>query len=131
MVWGNRLTRICTWARLEDSPSGKSFYVYNLHLDNESQPSRERSVALLLDRIRQRDPAEPVLVMGDFNADEANPTIRAMTDSASPRLLDTFRAIHPDETEIATFHDKPAMTLRGTCVGLQKTYILPGRKVYE
>jgi hypothetical protein len=27
--------------------------------------------------------------------------------------------------------DKPAMTLRGTCVGMQKTYILPGRKVYE
>jgi hypothetical protein len=23
------------------------------------------------------------------------------------------------------------MTLRGTCVGMQKTYILPGRKVYE
>lgn len=29
------------------------------------------------------------------------------------------------------FSDKPAMTLRGTCVGMQKTYILPGRKVYE
>jgi len=29
------------------------------------------------------------------------------------------------------FIDKPAMTLRGTCVGMQKTYILPGRKVYE
>ena len=28
-------------------------------------------------------------------------------------------------------YDKPAMTLRGTCVGMQKTYILPGRKVYE
>ncbi len=27
--------------------------------------------------------------------------------------------------------DAPAMTLRGTCVGMQKTYILPGRKVYE
>ena len=34
-------------------------------------------------------------------------------------------------TEIVQFHDKPAMTLRGTCVGMQKTYILPGRKVYE
>src|ERR1041384_3785561 len=34
-------------------------------------------------------------------------------------------------TEIVTFYDKPAMTLRGTCVGMQKTYILPGRKVYE
>ncbi len=32
---------------------------------------------------------------------------------------------------ISHFSDKPAMTLRGTCVGMQKTYILPGRKVYE
>lgn len=29
------------------------------------------------------------------------------------------------------FNDKPAMTLRGTCVGMQKTFILPGRHVYE
>jgi hypothetical protein len=29
------------------------------------------------------------------------------------------------------FSDQPALTLRGTCVGMQKTYILPGRKVYE
>ena len=32
---------------------------------------------------------------------------------------------------IAKFRDHPVMTLRGTCVGMQKTYILPGRKVYE
>ena len=32
---------------------------------------------------------------------------------------------------IANFSDKPAMTLRGTCIGMQKTFILPGRKVYE
>ncbi len=29
------------------------------------------------------------------------------------------------------FHDQPVMTLRGTCVAMQKTFILPGRKVYE
>lgn len=29
------------------------------------------------------------------------------------------------------FSDKPAMSLRGAAVGMQKTYILPGRKVYE
>jgi hypothetical protein len=29
------------------------------------------------------------------------------------------------------FRDHPVMTLRGTCIGMQKTYILPGRKVYE
>jgi hypothetical protein len=34
----------------------------------------------------------------------------------------------PDDFE---FVDHPAMKLRGTCIGMQKTFILPGRKVYE
>src|SRR5207237_3800152 len=29
------------------------------------------------------------------------------------------------------FSDAPAFKLRGPCIGMQKTYILPGRKVYE
>jgi hypothetical protein len=33
--------------------------------------------------------------------------------------------------EVADFHDAPVMKLRGTCIGMQKTFILPGRKVYE
>ncbi len=33
--------------------------------------------------------------------------------------------------EIAQHQEAPAMKLRGTCIGLQKTYILPGRHVYE
>ncbi|HSY18318.1 MAG TPA: hypothetical protein VK815_08295, partial [Candidatus Acidoferrales bacterium] len=34
----------------------------------------------------------------------------------------------PDDLQ---FHDAPKMTLRGTCIGMQKTFILPSRKVYE
>ena len=34
----------------------------------------------------------------------------------------------PDEIH---FTDSPQLTLRGTCIGMQKTFILPGRKVYE
>jgi len=30
-----------------------------------------------------------------------------------------------------SFGDQPAMKLRGTCIGMQKTFILPGRHVYE
>ena len=30
-----------------------------------------------------------------------------------------------------SFEDEPTLTLRGTCVAMQKTFILPGRKVYE
>src|SRR4051812_43648222 len=32
---------------------------------------------------------------------------------------------------VGNIQDKPVMTLRGTCIGMQKTFILPGRKVYE
>src|SRR5487761_1931657 len=32
---------------------------------------------------------------------------------------------------LANFSGQPAMRLRGTCIGMQKTFILPGRKVYE
>ena len=35
------------------------------------------------------------------------------------------------DVAIGNFHDTPVMKLRGTCIGLQKTFILPGRHVYE
>ena len=47
--WGNNITRICTWARFVDR-GGRAFWHYNLHLDHESQPSRERSTVLLAER---------------------------------------------------------------------------------
>ena len=58
--WGNNITRICTWARLIDR-DGRGFYHFNLHLDHESQPSRDRSTALLRQRIDARAfPTDPV-----------------------------------------------------------------------
>jgi endonuclease/exonuclease/phosphatase family metal-dependent hydrolase len=103
--WGNRITRICTWARFVDR-DGRAFYVFNLHLDHESQPSREQSVALLRRRIAARAfPAEPVIVTGDFNAGERNPAITALVErsDAASRLVDTFRVLHPSATDVGTF----------------------------
>lgn len=102
--WGNRNTRICTWALLTDRQSETSFYVYNLHIDHESQPSRERSVTLLLETIRERKTADPVIVMGDFNAGEDNPIMQTINTQADPPLQDTFRALHPEEQDAGTFH---------------------------
>ena len=99
--WGNRITRICTWARFVDR-DGRAFWHYNVHLDHESQPSRERSAALLRKRIGERRPAdEPVIVTGDFNAGEQNPAVSAMVDGGA--FLDTFRMKHPDEKAVGTF----------------------------
>ena len=106
-TWGNNITRICTWARFIDR-DGRGFYHYNLHLDHESQPSRERSAALLRQRIDARaHPADPVVVTGDFNVGEKNPALSALTapaaTGAAAFLIDTFRVLHPDETVVGTF----------------------------
>lgn len=104
--WGNTITRICTWARLVDR-QGQTFWIYNVHLDHQSQPSRERSTQLLAERIRARStPTEPVIVTGDFNVGEANPALLPLLTTSGagvPLLLDTFRVRHPDATEVGTF----------------------------
>jgi endonuclease/exonuclease/phosphatase family metal-dependent hydrolase len=97
--WGNQIERICTWAYFEDR-EGPAFYAFNVHLDHLSQPSRERSVALLLSRIEARDPRAPVVVTGDFNAGENNPAAVAMRES----FRDSFRVLHPDAGEVGTFN---------------------------
>lgn len=98
--WGNRITRICTWAEYT-AADGRRFAVYNVHLDHESQPSRERSVALLRATIAQRYPRLPVVVTGDFNAGETNPAVLAM--SAGGVFRDTFRVRHPEAAPVGTF----------------------------
>jgi len=78
-----------------------------VHLDHQSQPSRERSVALLLARIGALDPKAPVVVTGDFNAGETNPAAVAMLAV----FRDSFRVLHPDANEAGTFNGfKPGQT---------------------
>ena len=104
--WGNNITRICTWARFVDR-DGRGFWHFNVHLDHESQPSRERSTKLLRERIESRAfPREPVIVTGDFNVGEENPAIATLTAATEGRpapFLDTFRVLHPAEKTVGTF----------------------------
>jgi endonuclease/exonuclease/phosphatase family metal-dependent hydrolase len=136
--WGNRITRIATWARFVDR-DGSAFTVFNTHLDHESQPSREKSTALLLDRITARAvPSEPVIVTGDFNTGEANPALHVLVGpggpaavpaagAAAPPFIDTFRALHRDEKEVGSFSGFKF----GSTTGEKIDYVLvpPGTKV--
>jgi len=113
--WGNRIPRICSWARLVEKETGWAFYHFNVHLDHQSQPSREHSAVLLMERVGQREHREKFVVTGDFNAGEANPAIRYIKgeiDLARPEgakvknpsgLLDSFRVVKPRATSVGTF----------------------------
>lgn len=105
MHWGNRITRITTWARIVDRALGDTVRVYNAHWDHESQPSRERSAALMLARIaRDGSPDDRVVVMGDFNAGESNPAFRALLSDPQVPLVDAHRLFGPDGAWGGTFH---------------------------
>jgi endonuclease/exonuclease/phosphatase family metal-dependent hydrolase len=122
--WGNQIERICTWAYFEDR-EGPAFYAFNVHLDHQSQPSRERSVALLLARIRERDPGAPVVVTGDFNAGEGNPAAVAMRAS----FRDSFRVLQPDATEVGTFNGFKIGQTSGEKIDF--VFVEPGTEVLE
>jgi len=113
--WGNRITRICTWAHLRLRRSGRGLWFYNVHLDHESQPSRERSVDALLARIAARGDTDPVIVTGDFNAGERNPAVAAMVAAG---FRDSWRARHPDVRAAGTFS-----AFRGDSTGEKIDYV--------
>lgn len=123
--WGNTVVRLCTWARFRDRMSGRTFAAYNVHLDHASQPSRERSVALLLWRIGAARPQGPVVVTGDFNAGEDNPALRAMRDGG---FTDSFRALYPGAAGVNTYH-----AFRGGTDGPKIDFVLvsPGWSVAD
>ena len=95
-------------------PTGKSLYVYNTHYDHMSEEARQRGAKLLMERIAARKKKEiPVVVMGDMNCGEQSPAIRYMQGvsmtldgqkwSSPYPLTDTFRAVHPDASDVGTF----------------------------
>ena len=136
--WGNRIPRICTWGRFVHKASGKAFYMFNVHLDHQSQPSRERSAVLLAQRIAGRELPAPVIVTGDFNAAEDNPAVQYLKgerplvgagEDASKTpvvLVDSFRVLHPEAEEVGTFN-----RFKGDRSGPKIDYVFtqPGIKV--
>lgn len=83
--------RICTWAVFDEG-----FAFYNLHLDNESGPSRELSVAQLTAMPR----IMPTIVSGDFNAGEQDACTEAMREAG---FRDSYRVLNP-VGRAGTFH---------------------------
>ena len=139
-TWGNACIRICSWARLIETKTGKAFYIFNLHLDHVSQPSREKSAVLLAERIKNRRYKDPFVVTGDFNAGEDNPVIKYLKSEIAVEgpdgskaktpvpMVDTFRVLHPDVNDVKTAH-----AFKGTRQGNKIDYVFvpPGTKVLE
>jgi endonuclease/exonuclease/phosphatase family metal-dependent hydrolase len=77
----------------------------------------------MLARIESDGPrADGVLVLGDFNSDEANPAFKALLSHPTVRLWDSFRARQADAAVVGTFN-----SFRGDSTGGKIDAVLVGR----
>lgn len=101
---GDIYKRICTYVRLKDKTDGKYFYHCNTHItyiDTLQGKYLDFLVAQLTKRLTQPD---PVVLTGDFNADENNAVVKKfMNYNGAFKFSDTYRMLHPDG-EAGTFH---------------------------
>lgn len=81
--------RICTWVRLQDVKSGKSFYFFNAHYDHQGVTARKESSHLILQRITSIAGNEPVIFVGDLNGDQQSEPY--LTIANSGLLNDSYR----------------------------------------
>ncbi|HVS12725.1 MAG TPA: endonuclease/exonuclease/phosphatase family protein [Thermoanaerobaculia bacterium] len=102
--WDSSLPRIATWGLFSHRESGARVFVFNTHFDHRGQMARERSAELLRDRAASEAGGAPLLVMGDFNAGETNRAITLLRrrSDAGLELVDSFRLVHPDASEVYT-----------------------------
>ncbi|MBH5338535.1 endonuclease/exonuclease/phosphatase family protein [Streptomyces pactum] len=102
-TWGAAVVRMVTWVRFRDRRGGGQFYALNTHLDHRSQPARERSAALITERLRGLDPALPRVVTGDFNVPaHGNPVHDTLLGGGA--LVDTWDVADRRGPQYATFH---------------------------
>ena len=132
--WGNGYNRICTWVRLLEIGTGRAFYMYNTHLDHQSQAAREKSVRLIMAYIGKRKQQDPFVLTGDFNDGEESGPVKYLTgqgdgaDRSPIILVDTFRLLHPNTEDVGTFNG-----FVGRTKGAKLDYIFtaPGSQVLE
>jgi len=101
-TWGNNYPRMVTSVRFRDRATRRELLFVNTHLDHEVQLSRERSAALILERLRATPVETPVILVGDFNAGAGvNPVYAQLT--ASGGFTDSWVAAGNADT-LGTFH---------------------------
>jgi|FLOH01.1.fsa_nt_gi endonuclease/exonuclease/phosphatase family metal-dependent hydrolase len=75
--WDAVLNRICTYGLFKNLKTHKKVWVFNTHFDHKGSLSREKSAALILNKIRQINTKKyPVVLTGDLNT---NPSEKPVT----------------------------------------------------
>ncbi len=78
--WDAAITRIVSWAALEDKNNGKVIYAFNTHFDHRGVQARLNSAELIANKIVEIAGGAPVVVLGDFNIRKSSDDYNFMVD---------------------------------------------------
>ncbi|KAK5580449.1 hypothetical protein RB653_000466 [Dictyostelium firmibasis] len=79
--WNTACTRIVTWGLFKQIKTNKSFYFLNTHLDHQSELARSEGTMLIKSFIATLKPQIPLILVGDFNANEYHKPIENLISS--------------------------------------------------
>lgn len=105
--WDADQVRLCTWGKFREKKTGFTFMFFNLHTDHVGVESRDQSASLVLRKIKKLKSKLPIILTGDFNADQYSKCYNAIVNSgilsdayecADIRyaVTGTFNAFSPD-----------------------------------
>lgn len=115
--------RIASWVKLMDKKAGRELVLLNMHWDHISEPAREKSAALVHERLAKLGSDLPAIITGDLNAHEDSPAVKKLVSangSTGRKLADSFRELRPKRsTDESSFND-----WKGTVEGSRIDFIL-------
>ncbi|MFO0929755.1 MAG: endonuclease/exonuclease/phosphatase family protein [Gemmataceae bacterium] len=121
--WGNSVPRMTSWAALRSvAVPGQMLWAFSTHFDHRSIEARQRAAALMRRWVDALGERQPVVVLGDLNAEPGSPELAPLFGPPSPtRLIDLLASL-PEGTHhhftgrplgrridwlLATFHVMP------------------------
>lgn len=108
--WDASHKRICTWGEFEVKATGYKFFAFNLHMDHVGTNARVNSSELVLAKMKEIAPDQPIVLTGDFNVDQYSAgyelltTSCYMTNGGGNILFDSFLLAPIKHTPNGTFN---------------------------
>jgi endonuclease/exonuclease/phosphatase family metal-dependent hydrolase len=98
--WDAVCNRTCTWVKLKDKITQKTFLVFNTHFDHRGREAREQSALLILKFMKEINQDKlPFILMGDFNATpESAPIQTILAELKDSRSLSEIPPYGPEGT---------------------------------
>jgi len=86
--WDAAITRVATWAVMNDKLTGKNFFVLNTHFDHMGKEARLQSANIIKKQAHDLAGALPVIVTGDLNCTREEPPYTALMNKEDLHLYD-------------------------------------------